>query len=117
IAISAIFLSLLHYHNWKPTQPPETALTLQAITVNLSGFGERFLRIKPVLVFPAPLKQQIETEQYKIVDRIITTLRDDRYSMLIMPDGQKIARQQVAKAAAAIVPGVQKAYFTQFLID
>jgi len=32
------------------------------------------------------------------------------------PYGQKLAQEQVARAAA-VVSGVQKAYFTQFLVD
>ena len=75
------------------------------------------MRVKPVLVFPAPLKPQVQAEQYKIIDRVITLLRADSYGRVMAPGGQQLAQGQVARAAAAVVPGVKRAYFTQFLID
>ena len=105
------------YRHVKPVPPPVTTYNMQAVTVNLAGYGGHFMRVKPVLVFPAPLKQRIEAEQYKIVDRVITVLRADRYAQVMAPGGQKLAQEQVARAAAAVVPGVRKAYFTQFLVD
>lgn len=106
----------LHRHS-KPDPPPQITYDMKSVTVNLAGYGEHFLRAKPVLVFPAPLKPQVESEQYKIVDRVITVLRADSYRQVMASGGQQVAQEQVARAAAAVVPGVQKAYFTQFLID
>jgi flagellar basal body-associated protein FliL len=106
----------LHRHV-KPAPLPETTYGMQAVTVNLAGYGEHFMRVKPVLVFPAPLKPQVQAEQYKIIDRVITLLRADSYGRVMAPGGQQLAQGQVARAAAAVVPGVKRAYFTQFLID
>jgi len=106
----------LHRHH-RPTPPAEATYALRAVTVNLLGYGEHFLRVEPVLVLPAPLKKRIEAERYKIIDRVITVLRSDRYAEVMAPGGQKLAQVQVARAAAQVVPGVQKAYFTQFLVD
>jgi len=108
----------LYLHQYaKPAAPLEATYDMQAITVNLAGYGEHFMRVKPVLVFPVPLKSQVQAEQYRIVDRMITILRADRYSEVMALGGQKLAQEQVARAAAVVVPGIQKAYFTQFLID
>jgi len=105
----------LHRHG-RPDPPPETTYDMKAIIINLAGYGEHFLRVKPVLVFPVPLKSQVQAEQYRIVDRVITVLRADRYSEVMTPGGQKLVQEQVAQATSAVVPGVRRAYFTQFLV-
>ncbi len=101
----------------KPTPLPQASYALSPITVNLSGYSEHFLRFKAVLLFPEPLIQKIKREEYKIVDKIISTLRTDHYLQLIASSGQTLAQRQVKQAADSVVPGVSKVYFTQFLLD
>jgi flagellar basal body-associated protein FliL len=121
LAVPLVILAIggylyLHQHI-KPAPPLQVSYDMKSVTVNLTGYGEHLMRVKPVLVFPAPLKPQVKAEQYRIINRVITALRADRYSQLMTPNGQKVAQEQVARAAATVVPGVEKSYFTQFLID
>jgi len=125
LAASAAALALaaggyLYLHrDARPAPPPLVAYDLRAVTVNLAGNDDavHMMRVDPVLMVPAPAKSQVQADEYKIIDRVIAILRNDTYSQVMAPDGQRLLQTQVARAAAAVVPGVKKAYFTQLLVE
>jgi flagellar FliL protein len=105
------------------TELPRTAgkvLPLPQFVVNLSDpAGKRVLRLSMEVEANADISKDLQANDAKIRDAVITLLAGKSYADVQSPEGKVMLRAEVAARVNLILgaPRIVRVYFTEFVVD